>query len=177
MHSLFRHEYKSMQKRSHPCDGCLCSESKVARLIETECYYTAVLLHGDRTRGLYLNCSSFQTVTGLSYIIQHRLCFVFLFGGVRRGLSTPAVVPQQRCWKMLALCSSGCDVTPPGNVKHWLDFHPSSLRSASSFFLQQEPWVEAGCLRSPPQLLLQLRPQLSHCQMKSWYGVVSVTCH
>lgn len=134
MHSLFRHEYKSMQKRSHPCDGCLCSESKVARLIETECYYTAVLLHGDRTRGLYLNCSSFQTVTGLSYIIQHRLCFVFLFGGVRRGLSTPAVVPQQRCWKMLALCSSGCDVTPPGNVKHWLDFHPSSLRSASSFF-------------------------------------------
>lgn len=34
---------------------------------------------------------------------------------------------------MFALRLSGSDVTPTGNAKHWLDFHPSSLRSAPPF--------------------------------------------
>lgn len=71
------------------------------------------------------------------HIRQCCLCFCgFIFySGVRHALSTAALIPWRRCWKMFALRLSGSDVTPTGNAKHWLDFHPSSLRSASSFFL------------------------------------------
>lgn len=116
-------------------DACWCSESKATWFIDWISLSCTVACRHN----LWPVCiwTVMLPRPSLAHGIRQPLRMFCLYSGVSRSLSTLVAVPLQKGWKMLALCFiwlSGSDVSPPGDAKHWLDFNPSPLRSASSLF-------------------------------------------